>query len=428
MIKINNLEIENVKRVKAVRIMPTDSGLTVIGGKNGQGKTSILDAIAWALGGNKFQPSAPQRVDSVIPPKIHIELSNGLIVERAGKNSSLKVIDPSGNKVGQKLLDSFIDQLALNLPKFMNSTTKEKGEILLQIIGVGDKLAKLDLKGQQLYNRRTEIGRIADQKKKYAKEMPFFEGVPKEPVSASELIKQQQEILAQNGENARKRSNLSHYIEKENTLHSQIEELQRQYADVQKNLEIAQKSALDLHDESTEELEKNIQNIDELNLKIRTNLDREKAEIDAEGYAKQYDDLTKQIESVRKSKNGLLNKADLPLPELSMKDGSLIYKNQQWDCMSSSEQLKVSTAIIRKLNPECGFVLMDKLEQMDADTLKEFGAWLEHEGLQAIATRVSTSENECSIIIEDGYVKGDDFPLSTSSTQHNKKEWKAGSF
>ena len=73
--------------------------------------------------------------------------------------------------------------------------------------------------------------------------------------------------------------------------------------------------------------------------------------------------------------------------------------------MSGSDQLKVSVAIVRRLNPKCGFVLLDKLEQMDLDTLKEFGQWLEQEGLQAIATRVSTGP-ECEIIIEDGYIKG----------------------
>jgi len=78
-----------------------------------------------------------------------------------------------------------------------------------------------------------------------------------------------------------------------------------------------------------------------------------------------------------------------------VEDGELTYKGKKWDSMSGSEQLKVSVAIIRKLNPKCGFVLMDKLEAMDMDTLKEFGAWLEQEGLQAIATRVSTGP-ECS--------------------------------
>ena len=65
MVKINNLEIENVKRVRAVKLSPSENGLTIIGGDNGQGKTSVLDAIAWALGGDKFKPSSPEREGSV---------------------------------------------------------------------------------------------------------------------------------------------------------------------------------------------------------------------------------------------------------------------------------------------------------------------------------------------------------------------------
>ena len=140
-VKIRQLEIENVKRVKAVTLTPTENGLTVIGGRNGQGKTSVLDAIAWALGGNKLKPSESQRIGSAAPPSIHIELSNGLVVERKGKSSALHVIDPSGQKAGQQLLDSFIEKLALNLPKFMEARNDEKAETLLQIIGVGDQLA-----------------------------------------------------------------------------------------------------------------------------------------------------------------------------------------------------------------------------------------------------------------------------------------------
>ena len=83
-VKINSLAIENVKRVKAVQMELAQNGLTVIGGRNGQGKTSVLDAIAWALGGDKFKPSNAARDSSTIPPEIHIELSNGLIVERKG--------------------------------------------------------------------------------------------------------------------------------------------------------------------------------------------------------------------------------------------------------------------------------------------------------------------------------------------------------
>lgn len=420
--KINKLEIENVKRVKAVKIEPTANGLTIIGGKNNQGKTSVLDAIAWALGGDKYRPSQAQREGSVIPPNLHIVMSNGLVVERRGKNSALKVTDPEGQKAGQQLLNEFVEQLALDLPKFMEATSREKAQILLQIIGVGPRLADLERQEKELYNERTYIGRTADQKEKYAKEQPYFPDVPSVPVSAAELIRQQQEILAQNGENQRKRER-RHQLEQEyQSVTEQIQELLTKQGQLETDLRIARKSSEGLTDQSTAELEENISNIEEINRKVRANLDKDKAEEDAKGYREQYNKLTSQIEDIRNRKTDLLKGADLPLPGLSVEDGELVYHGQKWDNMSGSEQLKVSTAIVRRLNPECGFVLLDKLEQMDLDTLAEFGHWLEQEGLQAIATRVSTG-GECSLIIEDGYVAGQEYPV-----MEEKKEWKAGVF
>ena len=164
------------------------------------------------------------------------------------------------------------------------------------------------------------------------------------------------------------------------------------------------KSTEQLTDESTAEIEQSIAEIDEINRKVRANLDREKAEEDADYYKNQYDDLTEKIAAVRDEKIDLLKNADMPLAELSVENAELIYKGRKWDSMSGSDQLKVATAIVRKLNPECGFVLLDKLEQMDIETLADFGMWLEKEQLQAIATRVSTG-SECSIIIEDGKIK-----------------------
>ena len=117
----------------------------------------------------------------------------------------------------------------------------------------------------------------------------------------------------------------------------------------------------------------------------------------------------------------MLHSANMPLPNLSVEDGELTYNGFKWDNISGSDQLKVAAAVVRKLNPQCGFVLLDKLEQMDLNTLQEFGRWLEGEGLQAIATRVSTGD-ECSIIIEDGYVSGQEQPAQP------KKTWKAGAF
>ncbi len=429
-LKINQLEIENVKRIKAVKVEPAQDGLTIIGGNNRQGKTSVLDSITWALGGDRYRPSCAQREGSVIPPYIRITMNNGLVVERKGKNSDLKVTDPSGKKAGQQLLNEFIEQLALDLPKFMNSSGKEKAETLLRLIGIGDQVAALEKKEAELYSDRQAVGRIADQKKKYAREQVFYPDAPRELVSPTEIIRRQQEILARNGENQRKRNALQQMQAQSEEMDSRIagmeEQLRKMRAEREKiaaDIETARKTAEELQDESTAELEADLANVEEINRKVRANLDKDKAEEDARDYERQYNQLTGQITKVREEKAALLDHAELPLPGLSVAEGELIYKGQKWDNMSGADQLKVSTAIVRKLNPECGFVLMDKLEQMDPVTLEEFGEWLTKEGLQVIATRVSTGD-ECSVIISDGYIEGQEHPVM----EEKKTTWKAGEF
>ena len=429
-VRINTLEVENVTRIKAIALEPTANGLTVIGGRNAQGKTSVLDAICWALGGERYRPSNPTREGSTVPPRIKLTLSNGLTVERTGKNSALKVTDPTGRKSGQQLLNEFTSELALNLPKFMDAGNKDKAETLLQIIGVGPELHRLEAEISTLYNQRLLHGREADSKKHYAEEMPFYPNVPKEPVSISELIAQQQEILARNGENQRKRQRAAQIQEEYNRKFGLVMSLETQLAEERAKLEqlsddweAAQRDALDLQDESTEELERNIAQFEQINAKVRANLDREKAMDEATALWDTYNHMSVQIDELRKAKVDLLKGANLPLPELGVEDGELVYRGQKWDCMSASEQLRVATAIVRALKPDCGFVLIDKLEQMDLGTLRDFGAWLEQEGLQGIATRVSTGE-ECSILIEDGYAK--DAPQAAAAPA--AKQWKAGEF
>ena len=431
--KINRLEIENVKRIHAVMIEPTKDGLTIIGGKNRQGKSSILDAIAWALGGNKYKPSQAVNADSTIPPRLKVIMDNGLVVERKGKNSDLKVTDPNGEKGGQQLLDEFVEELAINLPKFMEATGKEKANTLLQIIGVGPQLAELDQKEKELYQERTYVGRTADQKEKFAKEQPYYPDAPEEPVSASDLIREQQEILARNGQRQQWRRDLDAILDSITKTKATIEDYKKKVREGEEYLKeldekrrAAEKTPAELKMESTEELERSIENIELINRKVRANLDKAKAEEDAKEYRNKYQSLTNDIEDVRRQRTALLDNADLPLTGLSVKDGELIYKGQMWDNMSGAEQMIVSTSIVRKLNPKCGFVLLDKLEAMDLDTVREFGQWLEQEGLQAIATRVSTGD-ECSIVITDGYVEGQDGVFTKEEPAPKVKTWTPGS-
>ena len=417
-VTITALEAENVKRIKAVALTPAPTGLTLVGGNNNQGKTSVLDALAWALGGERFRPTAAQRDGAVAPAHLKVTLSNGVIVERKGKNASLTVTDPTGRRSGQQLLNAFVEPLALDLPRFMDASDKEKADILLRIIGVGAELHTRDLEIKGLYDKRTFTGQLAAQKKHFAEEMISYPEAPDEPVSASELIRQQQDILARNGENQRLRAQyaeleqqvqqcvdeLKRTRERIATLQQLADELDAKHTKLFNQRETARKTVSQLQDESTAELEASIRDIEETNRKVRANLEKSRAEDEAAQYASEYDRLTESIQQKRADRMALLNGADLPLPGLSVEDGVLTYKGKHWRDISGSDQLRVAAAIVRRLNPDCGFVLLDKLEQMDMTTLQEFSAWLEAEGLQAIATRVSTG-SECQIIIEDGMVK-----------------------
>lgn len=433
-VTITSLEAENVKRIKAVALTPAPTGLTLVGGNNNQGKTSVLDALAWALGGDRFRPDAAVRDGAMAPAHLKVTLSNGVIVERKGKNSALTVTDPTGRRSGQQLLNAFIEPLALDLPRFMEASDREKADILLKIIGIGTELHTRDLEIKSLYDKRTFIGNLAQQKKHFAEELIYYPDAPEVPVSASDLIRQQQEILARNGENQRKRDRLAQLtdlFERQKKvvadLEFQLSTEKQRLTTMQADVKIAQTSAADLQDESTAELEASIQNIEETNQKVRANLEKARAEDEAARYARDYEKLTEAITQKRADRIALLNGADLPLPELSVEDGALTYKGKHWRDMSGSDQLRVATAIIRRLNPDCGFVLLDKLEQMDMTTLTEFGRWLESEGLQAIATRVSTG-SECQIIIEDGMVKGAELPIRTEPSEPQPKSWTKGAF
>ena len=417
-VKITALEAENVKRIKAVALTPSPTGLTLVGGNNNQGKTSVLDALAWALGGDRFRPDAAQRDGAIAPAHLKGTLSNGVVVERKGKNASLTVTDPTGRRSGQQLLNAFVEPLALDLPRFMDASDKEKADILLRIIGIGAELHTRDLEIKGLYDKRTFTGQLAAQKKHFAEEMISYPEAPDEPVSASELIRQQQDILARNGENQRLRAQyaeleqqvqqcvdeLKRTRERIATLQQLADELDAKHTKLFNQRETARKTVSQLQDESTAELEASIRDIEETNRKVRANLEKSRAEDEAAQYASEYDRLTESIQQKRAERMALLNGADLPLPGLSVEDGVLTYKGKHWRDISGSDQLRVAAAIVRRLNPDCGFVLLDKLEQMDMTTLQEFSAWLEAEGLQAIATRVSTG-SECQIIIEDGMVK-----------------------
>lgn len=438
-VKIASLELENVKRIHAVELEPAQDGLTVIGGKNAQGKTSVLDALAWALGGDKMKPADPNRKGGATPARLRVELSNGIVVERKGKNGSLHVTDTTGKKAGQQLLNEFISQLALNIPRFMNGSDADKATALLQTLGIDAELAKIDGSIRATFQDRQLVGRDAKAKRAHAEKLPYHQDAPAEPVSAAELIQEQQAILARNGEKLKAKQDAEDTAKKAEFARTAVSATNMRVADLEQQLKEARaelarrtkeaeeaeekakvlaQSTAELVLESTEEIESSIANIETTNNKVRDNQAKAEADAEALRVEQEYDGLTQKLEDLRAKRRGLLDGAPLPLPELSIDDeGALTYKDHTWGDMSGAEQLVVATAIVRATKPECGFVLVDKLEQFDTDELKKFGEWAKGEGLQIIGTRVATDDS-CTVVIVDGRIEGQDLAEPAPEKSH----------
>ena len=412
-VKINSLELENVKRVRAVALEPSESGLTVIGGANGNGKTSVLDAIAWALGGERMRPDRPDRDGSATPARLHVELSNGLVVERRGKAGALRVTDPNGMRGGQRLLDEFVSQLALDVPRFMEADDRRKSQMLLQALGIGDELARADARVADARQARTEAGREARRLRVAADGMPRHEDAPERAVSVAELMARQQAAMRTNAENQRLRDLAERAHEALGRAKEAVTQAQRRLAEAEAAYEgaaaaeaEAASAASACVDEDVSEVMREMDGAERANQMVRENEAWHRAEDAARAAEAEHEAAARSVAEAEAARMALLDGAELPLEGMGVsEDGRITLGGHSWSDMSGSEQLRVATAVVRATKPECGFVLVDKLEQMDPRTLAEFGEWAEREGLQVIGTRVADDET-CTVVIEDGRVRG----------------------
>lgn len=427
-VSIASLELENVKRVRAVELQPNEKGLTVLGGRNGQGKTSVLDAIAYALGGERMRPDRVTRDGSATPAKMRVELSNGIVCERKGKNSSLTVTDTTGMKGGQRLLDEFIGEFALNLPKFLNMSDREKADYLLKTLGIADQLADADRKVAEANAERTEIGRRARAARKMAEDSPFHEGVPGETLDVSALLDEQMFAHETNQAIEFKRREVEAKRAESERMAAEVERLARELADATERMAIASSRSETVTGE-LEGLEADLANMEPadeqaaaeavreaeaVNEMVRQNTARAEMLADADRLDGEYRAAGARVAKAKEELLSLLDGADLPLDGLAVEEGVLRFNGSAWGDMSGSEQLRVATAIVRELKPECGFVLVDKLEQFDPQQLAEFGEWASGQGLQVIGTRVAVDDT-CTVVIEDGRVVGGDKPDATDA-------------
>lgn len=449
--KIVRLTAENVKRLSAVEIAP-DGNVVVIGGKNGQGKSSCLDSIVYALRGGRSIPSHVVR-DGTEKAEIIIQTDSGLVVRRiirANGTISLEVrqVDSEGMETKvvspQGLLDKLIGEIAFDPLAFTRLRPAEQVAMLSEVVKLN--LGPIDAEIQAAFDSRKEVARKVRDAEGSLRALPHHDDVGTEERSAAKLAAKVREIAEENAsrqkvaeEVQRAKSSAAEAEAKAKeavaTFQSIVEEGKAEVARIEKLLEETRaryrdrataakelaaeatskaKSALAAanglasraipEEVSDSEVQQQIQEIDTYNAKVRDNVAYHRQSEELELLKKKNEELDERVQSLRDKRLQMMADAKWPIEGLGFGDDGVTYKNRPFHVLSSAEQLRISTAIAFSTGNKLPIAMIRDGSLLDDDSLAEVAKIAAKYDGQVWIERVSTGE-ECSVVIEAGSIK-----------------------
>ena len=436
--KIIKLKAENIKKLKAVEIIPEPEGNVVkITGKNEQGKTTVIDSIWWALAGTKHIQKTPIRKGE---SKANVTLDLGdIIVTRAftPAGSYLRVENKDGAvfKSPQAMLDKLIGELTFDPLAFARADSKKQVETLLKVVKIQPDIERLkgivntdfELSGNPIqtlnnayntiYNNRTLVNRQMETAKKMLDGIPEVE--PTEPVSTAGLVAEKELLEDENRKNELKRSSvkvlelkIEELEEDEASIQDKMDFLREQLQHVQKdldhrkrNLKLTFQEVAELHDNDLAVIKNQIANADDINRRAQHYQERRRASQNIELLKAESEELTRRLDDVVGYKKGLVAGANFPIDGLSFGDGDVLYQELPFDQASSAQKLQVSLAIAMALNPKLRVLRIEDGSLLDSAHMKIIEEMAKEKDYQ-IWMELMEESGTVGIYIEDGEVKG----------------------
>lgn len=407
---IISLSAENVKRLKAVSIKPKGN-LVQITGKNASGKTSVLDAIMWALAGKNAIDSDPIR-HGATSARIKVDMGE-LIVTRVitdgGSELRVEAADGSQVRSPQKVLDEMLGALTFDPLEFTRLKPREQFEKLRAIVPLDVDLDALDKANKADYEARAEYGRNIKSMKSALDSFPEFDkDLPKEKVSAAELSAKISEAHAHNERvnklkdlHARREGKLKEIDEDIERLEAKLAELRTER---QKVIEYTLEQPPEPIDPSP--LVAQLDDIARLNGLIAKREEQKLVSESLKEAEAAYADYTKSMEERERQKREAVEKAKMPVPGLGFGDGVVMFKDVPLDQASTAEQLRVSVAIAMAANPKLRVLRIMEGSLLDEDSLGMIAQMAADQDYQVWIECVDSS-GKVGIVIEDGQVKGD---------------------
>lgn len=412
---IVSLEVSNVKRIRAVSIHPEGS-VVILGGQNEQGKTSVLDAIEFALGGAKSLPSDPIRHGAA---KAHVVADLGeLVVERVITKSgtSLTVRNREGVKQSspQAILDKLCSRIAFDPLDFLREEPTKQNEILRRLVGLD--FTESNARREALYASRTRINRDAKSTRMQSEGLVVPPGTPDAPVNLSEVLAQirtAHEQREQNSTLARQLESAQDAFNQATRNHTEAEEalrkaeakvIQTRYAKRTAQTaveELAKVQAVAVPD--VRELEAKVANAETVNRNVERKKRRDALEAEANHLDAQAGELTALIEKIDEEQRSELAGVQYPVKGLALGDSGPTFDGVPLDQASGAQRIRISVAIGLALNPRLRVLLVRDASLLDESSLRMVAEMAEQAGAQVWLERVGSGDPG-AVIIQDGQV------------------------
>lgn len=432
--RVIEYKAHNVLRLSDIKFDMEGRNLFLVGGKNGQGKTSALNGLLMALCGRSGmdypEPALREgeksgwisvKLSSEDVPELmeddHITVQLEFERRRSGTvKERFRIIDSTGEEAPEprKLLKRLYQNKAFDPLAFDRLTKKERREVLMKLLGLDLEQYRKDHK--TAYDRRTQANRDAEKAQARLDAMPYFEDAPDDPVLVAALMDQVEAIQSRNTEIHSAERKMDMATKSLSGATSRVEDLKRQLKEAELLLKEAiktEKAAIADREklgevQDTEELTAKIRDAGEVNMKVQANANRIDVAMEVEKADRIAEDCDDAVKKLQEDQDKDLQKAKWPVPGMSIDDEGVLLDGLPLESACKSARVIASTKVGMSLHPKLKLLVCEDGSDLDSETLAELDKVLKKEDFQMLVelvTRTAEDEEMCAVIISDGKIR-----------------------
>lgn len=409
--KIIEFRAERFKRLSAVEITP-EGNTVIISGRNGQGKSSVLDAIWLALGGGNATKDSATTVPIKEGEKdavVRLDLGDIVVTRKwTASGSTLTVEGADGRKYSspQTLLDTLVGAISFDPLSFAKMPPMEQRSQLIDLVKLPVDLDELSAQRKAFYDQRTFVNRELKtiQAELAGIQLPDND-VPEEEISIAEMTKKIGMAQDQRSRIIMGRQRLQEKVEKGKALRELIQQKTEELTALANQIRSETAMLESCKEPDVQAMRSQLENAEQINKLVRQKKHKAELQVRLEDKTTESDGITQQIEAIDRTKKEAFLNVRFPVDGLAVDEEGITYNGIPFRQCSSAEQLKVCVAIASALNPEIRVIRVPDASLLDAESMKVMQDLAQQQDIQIWLERVTDGKEKVGVVIEDGAVK-----------------------